>query len=103
MPAVLADPEPILIEEPPKIRTGGPGGGGPRDLDPDDGGGGGDDDDHEAQSDGRQNVAGAGLLAIRFVLVSITALFIAIAVVYFARSQSSSHWTAVGVPSFLWL
>lgn len=100
MPAILADPEPIVVDPPVEVRIGGPRGGGPPDFDS---GGGGGDDDHEAEGDGRQKAAGAGLFAIRIVLFSITALFVTIAVVYFARSRSANYWTTVGVPSFLWL
>lgn len=101
MPEVLADPEPITTEIL-DVKTGGPHGGGPKDLDPGHGGG-GDDDNHEAHGGGPGNVPGVGLLAIKIVLVSITALFITIAVVYFARSRSPFHWDPVAAPSFLWL
>jgi cytochrome c oxidase subunit 3 len=99
MPEVLAEPEPIITEIL-EVKTGGPNGGGPRDLDPGDGGGG---DDHEVPGEGAGKVSGTGLLAIKVVLVSITALFIAIAVVFFARSRSRLHWDPVVAPSFLWL
>lgn len=83
-----------------EVRTGGPRGGGPPDFDS---GGGGGDDDHGAEGEGGQNAAGVGVFALRFVLVSITALFVAIAIAYFARSRTASHWTPVRVPSFLWV
>lgn len=98
---MLADPEPVIVDVPEEVRTGGPGGGGPPNFDS--GGGGGDDDDHEAEGDGQQKAAGVGLFAIQCVLVSITALFVTIGIVYFVRSRSANHWTAVGAPSFLWL
>lgn len=102
MPAVLADSEPVLINPPEQVRTGGPNGGGPRDLDPDGGGGGGgDDDDHEPQR--AQPEPGAGRLAMQIVLVSISVLFITIAIVYFWRSRTPMRWQPVGVPGFLWL
>ena len=102
MPEVLADPEPIIttILE---VKTGGPHGGGPEDTDPGDRGGGGGDDDHEPGGAEPGKVPGVGLLAIKIVLASITALFITIAVVYFARSRSPVHWDPVAAPSFLWL
>jgi cytochrome c oxidase subunit 3 len=105
MPDVLAEPEPITIELPEEIRTGGPNGGGPRDFDPGGrgGGGGGDDDDSEAERAGSQQVSGTGLLAMQIVLVSITALFITIGVVYFVRARTPIRWMPVGVPGFLWL
>ncbi len=101
MPDVLADPEPLTTEII-EVATGGPGAGGPKDLDPG-GWGRGDGDDPEGHGTGQDNVAGVGLFAIKVVLVSITALFIAIAVVYFARSRSRFHWDPVAAPSFLWL
>ena len=100
MPEVLADPEPIspaFID----VKTGGPSGGGPKGLDPGEHGGG--DDDHERSGAEQGEFSGVGLLAIKVVLVSITALFVTIAVVYFARSRSSFHWDRVAAPSFLWL
>ena len=100
MPEVLADPQPIATEII-DVKTGGPGGGGPTDLDPGDRGGG--DDDHDAHGTGPGDVSGVGLLAIKVVLISITVLFVTIAIVYFARSRSSFHWDPVAAPSFLWL
>src|SRR5277367_3635656 len=91
MPSVLDAPE---------VRLGGPRGGGPRDHDPyDPGGGGGGDGDG---NDGR-GVPGAGLLAMRFLLVSITMLFLTIGVVYYERAQSPRHWQHIQVPPLLWL
>jgi cytochrome c oxidase subunit 3 len=78
-------------------KLAGPHGGGPRDLWPDDPGGGGDDGGDS------QYVPGAGLFAMRFVLVSITTLFITIGVAYFARSRSSLNWQHIRVPGLLWL
>lgn len=91
MPSVLEAPE---------VKLGGPHGGGPRDHGPfDRGGGGGGDGDG---SDGR-GVPGAGLLAMRFLLVSISALFVTIGVAYYERAQSPRHWQHIQVPPFLWL
>ena len=46
---------------------------------------------------------GAGLLAMRFVLVSISALFVTIGIAYFARSRSPINWEHIAVPPLLWL
>jgi cytochrome c oxidase subunit 3 len=84
--------------EAPEVKVGGPNGGGPRDHGPYDPGGGGGDDGN----DGR-GVPGAGLLAMRFLLVSITMLFLTIGVVYHERAQSPRHWQHIQVPPLLWL
>src|SRR5580704_12250830 len=90
MPSVLDAPE---------VKLGGPHGGGPRDHGPyDPGGGGGGDDGNDGQG-----VPGAGLLAIRFLLVSISMLFVTIGVAYHERAQSPGHWQHIRVPSLLWL
>jgi cytochrome c oxidase subunit 3 len=89
MPSVLEAPE---------VKPGGPRGGGPRDHGPFDRGGGGGDDGN----DGR-GVPGAGLFAMRFLLVSITMLFVTIAVAYHQRAQSARHWQHIQMPSLLWL
>jgi cytochrome c oxidase subunit III len=89
---------PVL--EVPEVKLGGPNGGGPRDHGPyDRGGGGGDDGD----AGGRRGVPGAGLLAIRFLLVSISALFLTIGVAYYERARSPAHWQHIHVPPLLWL
>ena len=105
MPDVLAEPEPVIVELPEEVRTGGPNGGGPRGFDPGGrgGGGGGDDDDNETERAGLQQVSGTGLLAMQIMLVSITALFITIGVVYFVRARTPIRWMPVGAPGFLWL
>jgi cytochrome c oxidase subunit III len=90
MPSVLDAPE---------VRLGGPHGGGPRDHDPYDPGGGGGDGDG---NDGR-GVPGAGLLAMRFLLVSISMLFVTIGVAYHERALSPVHWQHIQVPRLLWL
>jgi cytochrome c oxidase subunit III len=84
--------------EAPEVKIGGPNGGGPRDHGPYDPGGGGGDDGN----DGR-GVPGAGLLAMRFLLVSITMLFLTIGVAYHERAQSPRHWQHIQVPPLLWL
>jgi len=81
-----------------EVKPGGPRGGGPRDHDPfDHGGGGGDDGGQD------HGVPGAGLLAMRFLLVSITALFVTIGVAYHERAKAPAHWQHIHVPPLLWL
>jgi cytochrome c oxidase subunit III len=82
-----------------EVKAGGPNGGGPRGHDPFDRGGGGPDDN--GNQDGR--VPGAGLLAMRFLLVSIGMLFVTIAIVYRQRAQTPAHWQHIQVPHLLWL
>lgn len=89
---------PVLETE--ELKLADPNGGGPRDPGPDDRGGGGDGD--EGSPDPRY-VPGAGLLAMRFVLVSIAALFITIGIAYYERSQSAVNWQHIRVPRLLWL
>ncbi len=81
-----------------ELKTGGPGGGGPRDHGPFDPGGGGDDGDR-----GGRGVPGAGLLAMRFLLVSITMLFVTIGFAYHERAKAPAHWQHIHVPPLLWL
>jgi cytochrome c oxidase subunit 3 len=90
---------PVLETEEPKLA--GPRGGGPPHLGTDDHGGGGGDDGGQ-DGDGRY-VPGAGLLAMRFLLVSVTALFATIGVAYRARAGLPSHWQHIHVPRLLWL
>ncbi len=86
--------------EAPEVKLGGPNGGGPRDHDPfDPAAGAGETIDG---NDGR-GVPGAGLLAMRFLLVSISALFATIGVAYYERAQSPGHWQHIHVPPLLWL
>jgi cytochrome c oxidase subunit 3 len=40
---------------------------------------------------------------MRLALVSISALFVTIGIVYFARSRSGLNWQHIGVPHLLWL
>ena len=82
-----------------ELKPSGPNGSGPRDLDPDGHGGGGGDGDGDPPG----YIPGAGLLAMRFVLVSITALFITVGIAYFARSRSPVNWQHIRVPHLLWL
>lgn len=91
MPTVTETAEPKLA---------GPNGGGPRDLWPDDPGGGGGGD---GNGDPRHPTGDAGLFAMRFVLLSITALFITICLVYFERSRSGYNWQHIQVPALLWI
>lgn len=83
-------------------KLAGPNGGGPGRPGRDDRGWGGGDDD--SKDDGRPGyLPGAGLFAMRFVLVSITALFLTIGLAYFARSRSPVNWQHIRVPPFLWI
>jgi len=78
-------------------------GGGPPIIGPEGHGGGGDGDDgHEGGRRG-QYIPGAGLLAMRCVLVSITVLFITIGIAYLGRSRTGANWEHIRVPSLLWL
>ncbi len=90
MPSVLDTPE---------VKLGGPHGGGPRDHGPDGRGWGGGDD----HGDDGHGVPGAGLLAIRFLLVSISMLFVTIGFAYYQRARSPVHWQHIQVPPLLWL
>jgi cytochrome c oxidase subunit III len=91
------------VIEGPEVKLGGPNGGGPRGHGPYDwGGGGGDDRGHHHDGDG-QGVPGAGLLAMRFLLVSISMLFVTIGFAYHERARSAAHWQHIQVPSLLWL
>jgi cytochrome c oxidase subunit 3 len=85
--------------ENPEVKAGGPNGGGPRDHDPFDPGGGGPDD---SGGHGR-GVPGAGLLAMRFLMVSIAMLFATIGFIYYQRARIPSHWQHIQVPPALWV
>jgi cytochrome c oxidase subunit III len=85
-----------------EVKTGGPNGGGPHDRDPYDRGGGGGDDGGD-QDGGERYVPGAAMLGMRFLLASVTSLFLTIGVVYHARAQSHVHWQHIQVPPLLWL
>jgi cytochrome c oxidase subunit III len=87
-----------LVAEIPEVKLGGPNGGGPRDHGPFDRGGGGGDD-----GGNNHGVPGAGLLAMRFLLVSITMLFITIGTAYYERAKAPAHWQHIHVPPLLWL
>ncbi|MGA2213251.1 MAG: cytochrome c oxidase subunit 3 [Bryobacteraceae bacterium] len=86
-----------------EVKTGGPNGGGPHDRGPGDRGWGGGDDGSWGGNDGRRYVPGAGMLGMRFLLASVTSLFVTIGVVYHARAQSHAHWQHIPVPPLLWL
>ncbi|HTW65761.1 MAG TPA: cytochrome c oxidase subunit 3 [Bryobacteraceae bacterium] len=85
----------------PQVKIGGPNGGGPRGHDPFDRGGGGPDDRGGANNSG--GIPGAGLLAMRFLLVSITMLFVTIGFAYHERAGTPAHWQHIHVPPALWL
>jgi cytochrome c oxidase subunit III len=90
---------PVLEVE--ELKPAGPNGGGPRDLGPGDRGwGGGDDDDDHRRG---RYIPGAAILAMRFVLLSITVLFLTVGIAYFARSRSPINWQHIEVPRLLWL
>jgi cytochrome c oxidase subunit 3 len=74
-------------------------GGGPPGTEPGHRGWGGDGD--EGGRDPRY-VPGAGLLAMRFVLVSVTALFITVGIAYYERAQSAVGWQHIRMPRMLW-
>jgi cytochrome c oxidase subunit 3 len=98
---LVAEPEELLIVEPPRTRPGGPSGGGPTDFGPDGHGGGGGDD---GEPDGGSGYTpGLSLLGMRLVLLSIVTLFIALAVVCLVRPRSPKFWQPVHVPNLLWL
>ncbi len=88
-----------VLEEliaPAEKKTGtGRGGGGPVDTHPGGGGGGGggDGDDHWP--------AGVYRVGMRAVVVSVTTLFVALAVVYISRSRNPKYWEPVQIPRIL--
>lgn len=84
-------------------KLAGPHGGGPRDVWPDDPGGGGGGDEGGGDSGPPRYIPDAGLFAMRFVLLSITTLFITIGMAYFTRSRTGINWQHIRVPPMLWL
>ena len=98
MPAAI-EAEELQVVELPELKFGGPRGGGPHS--PDDGsgggGGGGDEDDHSGY------IPDLSILGMRVMLVSVTTLFIALSIAYFARSRSPLFWQPVHIPQLLWL
>jgi len=92
---------PVLETEERKIAGGN--GGGPRGPDFNDPGGRGWGDDGGQDGYGRPYVPGAGLLAMRFMLVSIAVLFITVGFAYFERSRSAVNWQHIQIPRLLWL
>jgi len=91
---------PVLETE--ERKTAGGNGGGPRGPDSNDPGGRRWGDDG-GQDGGRPYVPGAGLLAMRFMLVSIAVLFITVGFAYFERSRSTVNWQHIRIPHLLWL
>ena len=90
---------PAVETEKPKLADGN--GGRPPHSGPDDhhggwGDGGGPDP-------GGNYVPGAGLLAMRFLLVSVTMLFATVGVAYHARARLPGHWRHIQAPHWLWL
>lgn len=76
------------------------GGGGPPDIGHGNFGRGGGDGDGNPDP---RYVPGAGLLAMRLVLVSITTLFITLGLAYYERAKSPINWQHIRVPEMLWL
>ena len=93
---------PVLDAE--ELRTTRGNGGGPRYPDFNDPGGRrwGDDGGKDDRG-GRPDVPGAGLLAIRFILVSITMLFLTVGFAYFERSRTKINWQHIKVAHALWV
>ena len=108
MPPVLEPPAPdaevreitdLDIEQPQLADTHG---GGPRHPGADDDRGGGGGDDGSGDPDPNY-VPGAGLLAMRFVMVSVAMLFLTVGMAYFARSATHKNWQHIRVPHLLWI
>jgi cytochrome c oxidase subunit 3 len=102
MPAGLAEPEILIVEDLQEAKTGGPGGGGPGDIEPGGNGwgGGGDDDESFRRQERGPSMGMLGMFATMF---SITALFATIVIAYMVRSQSRSHWQPIHLPRLLWV
>ena len=82
-------------------KTGGPGGGGPRDFGPvGHGGGGGDDDGSSRRGPSGPSLGMLGMLALLF---AISTLFGALVVAYMARSSTPLYWTQMVLPKSLWV
>ena len=92
---------PALETEEQKIADGN--GGGPRGPDYDDPDGRHWGDDGGQDNRGRPYIPGIGLLAMRFVLVSVAVLFITVGIAYFERSRSGVNWQHIQIPRLLWL
>ena len=100
MPPVLETPAPdaaVLEKDQPKLADTR--GGGPGDLGPQDHGDGGGD---EGDGDPRY-VPGAGLLAMRLVMVSVAMLFVTVGLAYSARAATHKNWQHIHVPRLLWI
>ena len=98
MPSAL-NTETVLIHAPDKSSeptTGGPKGPPESPVPRGRGDGGGDNDRPRKPS-------GMGLFGMRIALIPITVLFIATAIVYYARSRNRLNWGTVPVPTLLWL
>src|SRR5215472_5929500 len=98
MPSAAAEPEELIVVEPPRPRPGGPNRGGPNDFDPNDHGGGGGDDGEP----GDGYTPGLSMLGMRLMLVSIATLFVVLAIVFLARSRSPKFWQPLNPPHLLW-
>jgi cytochrome c oxidase subunit 3 len=90
---------PVALETAPvEVEIKVPGGGDPGDLGPDDpgrgGGGDGDDDRRRVQR---------YRLGLTLALISISTLFIAVTLIYYARSRVPFYWQPISPPPALWL
>ena len=92
---------PVLETE--ELKTTRGNGGGPRYPDFNDPGGRRWGDDGGQDGRGRSYVPGAGLLAMRFIMVSIAMLFVTVSFAYYERSRTGVNWKHIHVPHMLWL
>lgn len=76
-------------------------GGGPPRIDLGERGWGGDGDEGSGRDP--RYVPGAGMLAMRFVLVSVSALFVTLGLAYYERAQSAVGWQHIRAPRMLWI
>lgn len=90
----------VPVSETEELQLADIGGGGPPDIGHGNFGRGGGDGDGNPDP---RYVPGAGLLAMRLVLVSITTLFITVGLAYYERAKSPINWQHIRVPEMLWL
>jgi len=86
-----------------ELKTTRGNGGGPRYPDFNDPGGRRWGDDGGPDGGRRSYVPGAGLLAMRFIMVSIAMLFVTVSFAYYERSRTGVNWKHIHVPPMLWL
>jgi cytochrome c oxidase subunit 3 len=94
--AAAIEAEELQVVELPELQFGGPRGGGPHSPDDGSGAGGGG-------GDGSDYIPDLSILGMRVMLVSVTTLFVALSIAYFARSRSPRFWQPVHIPQLLWL